>query len=583
MDFVFLVFLALVPGFGLLYFILYMDRNEQEPLGLVIFVILMGAVSAVPAGLIEMGLQSVTFPAMGVWGNAFMEAFLKVAWVEELCKLAVVFLVVWRKPAFNEESDGIVYVTSSALGFAILENILYVLNHGIGTGIMRAITAVPLHCFTGVVMGYFVGKAKVSGEKGTRYSNILLGFSLAVFFHGVYDALLFTKTEAAFLIFVLVLFLLGLAIVLLKRGRALSLARSRAVEAEAGPADDAPGEEGEPVYLLRTAPQAQVWKIIASRVIFFGVIVLWGVVALGVVINADVRKQISEVLSHSIVLSAFPLIFGLGLELSYHKQRQAEPEPAPVSEYLKRTSPVEEARSRPIPAHVYSMSTASTVPTVGAPPVFISPPGQMWRLALSRTLLILSAILWVIGIRLVIPGASPMAEAVETGGPDMILGMLGLTFFPIYYGVLLEISVRNRRRLFHFLGQYMPAGQITLSPPFQLWKIALSWLFFGFSGLLWMLFFWDLLSKPAGSKSFLDLALGLMVITAALVVPSVFMLKSYKENKEAFIEEQTRDLDGDPVSHGKAADYAAAPAQPDKELHDYADRLKKKRTPTGEW
>lgn len=586
MDFVFLVFLALMPGFGLLYFILYMDRNEQEPLGLVIFVILMGAVSAAPAGLIELGLQSLPFPALGKWGDAFMEAFLKVAWVEELCKLAVVFLLVWRKPVFNEESDGIVYVTASALGFAMLENILYVLNHGIGTGIMRAITAVPLHCFTGVVMGYFVGKARVSSDKRRRLANILVGFFLAVFFHGIYDALIFTRTEAAFFIFFLVFFLLGLSIVLLKRGRSLSLARARnraATAGEAAPAEGFPDENGGSVYLLREVPQSQVWKIIASRVIFFGVIVLWGVVALGVLINSNLRQQLPDVLAHSLILSALPLIAGLGFEMSYQKHRrllpvlQMEPEPEarPAAGFPAKPSAEEDSSYRPFPAHAYS------VPTAPAPSIVISPPGQMWRLALARTLLILSAIFWVIIIRLLMPGTEVMAEAEVTGWQSLFLGGLGITFFPIYYGVMLEISVRNRRRLFNHLLQYKLPEEIVLSPPFQMWKIAVSWFFIGIVSFTWVAYFWEILSSPVSSLPFVDIALGLMIISTVLLVPAIFMLKSYKEKKEIFLEEQTRGAEARPVSHGKTADYPAAPVQPDKELHDYADLLKKKRT--GDW
>jgi len=66
--------------------------------------------------------------------TSFLVSFLQIAPVEEACKLAVVLLFVWKSPHFYKENDGIVYMGSSALGFALLENIAYVVEHGLGTG-----------------------------------------------------------------------------------------------------------------------------------------------------------------------------------------------------------------------------------------------------------------------------------------------------------------------------------------------------------------------------------------------------------------------------------------------------------------
>ena len=89
-----------------------------------------------------------------------MKAVLGAAIPEELFKFLVLRWYVWRKPHFDEPLDGVVYGATASLGFATLENILYVGSHGLEMAVLRALTAVPGHAFTGVVMGAFLGRAR---------------------------------------------------------------------------------------------------------------------------------------------------------------------------------------------------------------------------------------------------------------------------------------------------------------------------------------------------------------------------------------------------------------------------------------
>ena len=112
------------------------------------------------------------------------------ALVEESLKLAVLGRYSARHDAFDEAFDGIVYGVAASLGFAAAENLLYVLQHGFGTAIARALMAVPMHAACGVLMGSCIGIGRFARRLGVAWS--IAGFVGAVLLHGTYDAFLFT-------------------------------------------------------------------------------------------------------------------------------------------------------------------------------------------------------------------------------------------------------------------------------------------------------------------------------------------------------------------------------------------------------
>jgi protease PrsW len=113
-----------------------------------------------------------------------VHAFLLVALVEEFSKFLFVRGVLYDDAHFNEPFDGIVYSVMVSMGFATLENILYVSQGGFSTAIVRMFTAVPAHATFAVLMGYYIGKAKF--EKGMAYLS-WAGLLAATLFHGAYD------------------------------------------------------------------------------------------------------------------------------------------------------------------------------------------------------------------------------------------------------------------------------------------------------------------------------------------------------------------------------------------------------------
>ena len=166
----FLLLAALVPAAFLMVQVYRLDRIEKEPAGLLLKLALFGALSGLAAGAIEGALTRLLDVTLG--GSTLrlvLENFLAVALVEEACKRWVVLKFAWRHPAFDYRFDAVVYCVFSALGFAALENILYVAEYGFAVAVSRALLSVPGHCFFAVYMGIYLGQAKMAERAMQRY------------------------------------------------------------------------------------------------------------------------------------------------------------------------------------------------------------------------------------------------------------------------------------------------------------------------------------------------------------------------------------------------------------------------------
>ena len=113
-----------------------------------------------------------------------------VAFSEEGAKYFLLRRRTWHSAAFNCQFDGVVYAVFVALGFALWENISYVLMYGLSTALVRAVTAVPGHACFGVFMGVWYGLAKRlhgQGRDGASKLCRVLALLLPALLHGCYD------------------------------------------------------------------------------------------------------------------------------------------------------------------------------------------------------------------------------------------------------------------------------------------------------------------------------------------------------------------------------------------------------------
>lgn len=180
-----LLAIAVAPCLAIMVYIYLKDKYEKEPIKLLVYSFFGGVASIPIAAYLEVEAQNRGIGVGEDVTSVFILAFIVVGISEELSKYLFLRIIPYRNKAFNEPFDGIVYSVMVSMGFAMAENILYVFQHGMTTGVMRMFTAVPAHATFAVIMGYYVGKAKFDQEN--KFILHLKGIGGAAAFHGLYD------------------------------------------------------------------------------------------------------------------------------------------------------------------------------------------------------------------------------------------------------------------------------------------------------------------------------------------------------------------------------------------------------------
>ena len=185
-----LLLFAIAPVFIIILYIYFKDKYEKEPKLFLFYNFLLGAIASIIITSVLYYLINFILPLPNHESifQQFIKAFFVVGLTEEFSKYIIVRYYAQTNKEFNEPFDGIVYAVMVSMGFAATENIFYVLEGGYETALLRAFTAVPAHATFGILMGYYMGKAKFSNNKIILN---LSGLLLAVIFHGAYDFFLF--------------------------------------------------------------------------------------------------------------------------------------------------------------------------------------------------------------------------------------------------------------------------------------------------------------------------------------------------------------------------------------------------------
>ena len=192
---VYALFTGLVPSLIWLYFWLRRDRNHPEPFFLLTISFLLGALAVIVAAFLQREVK-----------DMFSDAQLRVvvwAGIEEALKFLIFYAVAYKSRANDEAIDPAMYLITIALGFAALENVLYILKPGINftvtagllTGGLRFFGSTLLHtiasCFIGIVVGL--------SPKMTKGVFMLIGLVGATFLHSTFNIFILKNTTASFL------------------------------------------------------------------------------------------------------------------------------------------------------------------------------------------------------------------------------------------------------------------------------------------------------------------------------------------------------------------------------------------------
>ncbi|MDO4220256.1 MAG: PrsW family glutamic-type intramembrane protease [Candidatus Saccharibacteria bacterium] len=207
-----LIYVAVLPIVLLLSFI-YKKDPHPEGKKLLKKVFGFGCLACVPVIICELLYDFLAqAPEIQTYEQIFINTLLGVGLVEEFFKWIVIWWLCYRNKDFDETYDAIVYASYSSLGFACIENILYVLTSGMLTGIFRAITSVPGHLCFGVIMGYFLGKARLSKARGKSSTGyIILSIVAPTVIHTLYDFFLLAENDMLVLVwlaFIVIMFIL---------------------------------------------------------------------------------------------------------------------------------------------------------------------------------------------------------------------------------------------------------------------------------------------------------------------------------------------------------------------------------------
>lgn len=216
-----LIAAAVIPAVVLLVKVYKVDHLDKESPRLLWNLVVRGVIATAFAMLTEWIGEFVlsSFVQEQTVLYNFLLYFIVVAVSEEGFKYLLMKQRTWKDPEFNFQFDGVVYAVFVSLGFALWENISYVLMYGFGTALIRAVTAVPGHACFGVFMGAWYGLAKKYESYGMHSQSKtcrVVALLSSIVLHGCYDFTASIENQNyawIFVAFVVVMFIVAFRLV----------------------------------------------------------------------------------------------------------------------------------------------------------------------------------------------------------------------------------------------------------------------------------------------------------------------------------------------------------------------------------
>ena len=202
---IYILALAILPVIFFVGWIYFKDRYEKEPPLKLIEYFLLGILVSILAIFLELYFSKLNIFS-GIAG-ALYTAFFVAAFTEEGLKSIILIPVLLREKNFNEKLDGIIYSIFLSLGFATIENIIYLMRERLDLsfelGITRGLISIPSHIMFAITMGYYISKYKFSKEDDNRRNKYLIyAVIIPILLHGVFDFILMIGYRWAIIVFI---------------------------------------------------------------------------------------------------------------------------------------------------------------------------------------------------------------------------------------------------------------------------------------------------------------------------------------------------------------------------------------------
>jgi len=189
---------GIIPSILWLWFWLKETKKKSEPIGILIFCFILGMTAVVFVLPVEKFIQK------NIQNNELQ--ILSWATVEELIKYFIVLILINKTKYLNKPIDWAIFMITTALGFAALENTLFLIEPislgqtvvGLLTGQLRFLGSTLLHAVASGIIGIFLGFSFYM-DYFSKKIFLLLGILFAIFLHTIFNFFIMNNNGSEFL------------------------------------------------------------------------------------------------------------------------------------------------------------------------------------------------------------------------------------------------------------------------------------------------------------------------------------------------------------------------------------------------
>jgi len=198
-----LFIIAITPAIVIVLGLYLSDRHDREPFKILVLTYLLGALSVIPIIIVEEML--LMFNVFTDVLYALYTSFIVAGLTEEFFKRLVVLKFPYRTKYFNEKLDGIIYSVFASMGFATVENIVYVVYRYANNphvGLYRGIFSVPAHAVFAITMGYYLSLSRYDSDERRKRINLRRSLYMPILLHGTFNFILMSNIPQLTMLFV---------------------------------------------------------------------------------------------------------------------------------------------------------------------------------------------------------------------------------------------------------------------------------------------------------------------------------------------------------------------------------------------